>query len=345
MIPRDAPDFLPTDFAFAHDYAFFLHDCLASLVVEGERNDVFTTKFEVDPDSGAKNPEDFSHIFDWFEHHGRGDLLSEVLLKALFPALLSDFCHFLYESLCCSKKGKLTVAFALLRKPLLENLFYMEWLLAEPGDFLETFYNGESIDLSFGRVGSDPERVKAIVTAALARSPSRDELDASHLYELRFDRSFPGFYGKCNQATHLITTKGPIATFRQNFNFVFSNDEDRTHQWRMLYESLPMLLYYANAVAESLFSVMVEGEVCGQDRLALQRQVGFLAWASDVADWQDGMYGKGIYDGADFRCPHCSDDWKPSGTELKKVFYERKVRCPACRRRIGLDDLLNMDGG
>ena len=36
-------------------------------------------------------------------------------------------------------EGELTVAYALLRKPLKDNLFYLEWMLADLPDFLGVF--------------------------------------------------------------------------------------------------------------------------------------------------------------------------------------------------------------
>ncbi|WP_206862087.1 hypothetical protein [Lysobacter changpingensis] len=339
------PDFLPDEFRFAHDYAFLLHDRLTYLLVEGERTGLFLTHFSLDQVEEADRPENFPHIFDWFEKYDRGDLLGEVLLKAVLPALLSDFCHFIFEALTCSRKGKLTVAYALLRKPLRENLHYIEWLLADPADFLNTLYAKESVALSFSHIGQ-PDKVKAVVAAALARCANRGALDAELLYELRYDREFPdGFDGMCNQAMHLITTKPPIATIKQNFNFIFSNDEDRYAQWEQMYRYLPLLLFYATEVVESLVTVIGKRPMQDYRRATIQRSIGFVAWARDVVQWDENAVPADEDYDAGIECPGCAAEVPPGRDQLMMLIYDGQVSCPHCSLEFGLDELAGGETG
>jgi hypothetical protein len=89
-------------------------------------------------------------LFEWLENNGYKLTVYEIYYKQIFVALLSDYCHFIYEALRTSKRGKLTVTYSLLRKPLKENLFYFEWLLADPREFITNFDSGliHTIELS-----------------------------------------------------------------------------------------------------------------------------------------------------------------------------------------------------
>ena len=132
---------LPEEFEFSHWYSIFLHDQLVETLKSAEEANVFNSTIKFKDESHGKAVEGLSgeEFIEWLEGNGYKTDVVVLYYKQLCAALLSDFLHFIYESLKCSRKGKLTVAYALLRKPLKENLFYMEWLLARPGEFLERF--------------------------------------------------------------------------------------------------------------------------------------------------------------------------------------------------------------
>lgn len=44
-----------------------------------------------------------------------------------------------YESISCAQRGKVSVAYSLLIKPLRDNLLYLEWLLADKEEFYQNF--------------------------------------------------------------------------------------------------------------------------------------------------------------------------------------------------------------
>lgn len=222
------PDVLPKEFEFSHKFCIFLHNSMAQFIIEGEPSGFFQTSFqpksEKETEELEKNPDLF--IFDWLEDKGYSEVLGEVLLKSIFPGLLSDFCHFVLEALNCSRKGKLTVTYALLRKPFRENLHYMEWMLSDPESLLNTFYNQPSKELSFSKIGN-PDRAKAIIKEAVDRTPHKEVFDANFIYDLRFNKQAGfGFEPLWNKAIHLVTTKTPLETEQCNFNFIFSGPDE-----------------------------------------------------------------------------------------------------------------------
>lgn len=94
--------------------------------------------------------DDNSDLFEWLDNNGFHEKALHGFECNMFFSLLQDFCFFIYESLSCAARGKITVAYSLLRKPIRDNLFYLEWLLADKDDFYQCFMNNniEKCDIS-----------------------------------------------------------------------------------------------------------------------------------------------------------------------------------------------------
>lgn len=83
------------------------------------------------------NLKEDSDIFVWMQEHGYSVEMYELEYRHTFFSLVADFCHYMLESFECAAKKKVAVAYALLRKPLRDNLYYIEWLAAEREDLLD----------------------------------------------------------------------------------------------------------------------------------------------------------------------------------------------------------------
>jgi hypothetical protein len=276
------PDFLPAKFRFSHDYALFLHDILAQIVVHGERAGLFVSEFELKDHDQA---EDFSAtppeaIWDWLEAHGYHEEIREIIYRQVIAALLSDFCHFVFEALSCSRKGKLTVAYSLLRKPFKDNLFYLEWLLADPSGFIDSFTHGGADTVERHR-RERPHRFP-IIEKAVSLIGKPGMFDATFIDEIRYDRGVEyGFAGTWDQANHLITTYSALRTSDQNFNFIFAKPNDEGNL-DFLYSRLPMLLNYTVEVVEALIARILPQPDKLDDLTATRRSIGYILWAESL---------------------------------------------------------------
>jgi hypothetical protein len=253
MTRKVSRTFLLSRCAAAHRLCFLNHDILVQLLVSGESQGQFQHRVQLESAEDRLLLESCADIFDWLDATGRVRERSEILRTVVFPAVLSDFLHFLYEALETSRKGKLSVTFALLRKPLQEILFLLEIMLVD-------------LDL-FGKIlAESPERLYSQTAGGIDVHTQRiikvlqilDESDrfvAQYIARLRYDKSATdGFDGVCNKATHLFTQHEAIRTEPLNINFVFSDCEARESQWDYLYSRLPYLLTYARLVIERLCS-------------------------------------------------------------------------------------------
>jgi len=132
---EDNHDFLPKYLVPSHNLYFLNHDILVKLLCAWEEAGISLQKFTFYDDNDRQEFNCANDVFDWLENTGRESERSEFLKKVVFPALLSDFLHFIYEALVNSRKAKLNVTYALLRKPIQENLFLLEIIATDPDLF------------------------------------------------------------------------------------------------------------------------------------------------------------------------------------------------------------------
>jgi hypothetical protein len=167
----------------------------------------------------------------------------------VFPAILSDLLHCVYEALETSRKAKLHVSYMLLRKPIQENLYVLEAVIADRAGFARKLTE-DPIQLWSQGAGGRDAHTRNIATVLTAIGDD-GRFDAGFLAQLRYDKSTEdGFDGICNKAIHLFTSHQAIATEKMNINFIFSDWESKESQWAYIYSRLPYVLAYAYQIVE-----------------------------------------------------------------------------------------------
>jgi hypothetical protein len=338
------PGLLPEQFRFSHEFAFFLHDILASVVVVGERAGIFNTRVHFDSSSDIEAFSRLSgdELWNWLQENGYEEAIFEIAYKQSIVALLSDLGHFVYEALSCSEKGKLTVAYSLLRKPFKENLFYFEWLLADPEDFKQKFHEeGTDTLVLVGRQSVPRERRLEIIQEAVAKTRFPDWVSAQFLYDLRYSRDADyGFDRLWNQATHLITTFRAFRTEDENFNFVFSTRGAHLDQWRHIYSLVPLLLYHTVEVIEALIATITDLDSLEIDWDYTRRVAGFGLWVRDFySDERNGLLQSLLnnWNNLNLKCPKCGRTVNFDEVSLERLYKLGEVKCRACRKRFKLN--------
>jgi hypothetical protein len=237
--------FIPDEYIPHYKYCMFLHDRLAEVIYIGEQYRLFDVKISINQDSqNLMELKQNGNSLEWLQKNGYKKELNEIIVKQVFVALLSDFCHYIFEALNNSYKGKLSVSFTLLRKPLKEDLFVFEQLLLNKEKFNEEFSIDEQyIDLANDKIR--PEDKKDIIRKVIMKLEIQNLINEEFIYDIRYnkqkDYSFEPIWQK---ATHLITTCKHFMTEKGNLNFIFSNNEDKNQQIVFMYYFLPILMYY-----------------------------------------------------------------------------------------------------
>lgn len=336
-MPRPRKTLVPKPFRFAHNYAFFLHDVLVQYLVAADSAHLFDVRFEVADDMGF-DLETFrtlsgEALWTWLEDKEHTWLLRELVYRQTLGAILSDFCHFVFEALCCSQKSKLTVTYALIRKPFRENLFILEWLLGDTDGFFEAFLRSgpKSVDLS----GMDLEQRQAIIKQCRDAISDESWIDPEQLYFLRYDKhATGGFEYLWHKATHLITTSKAYPTEPQNFNFIFSDENAWRDQWEHLYSLLPLMLYHTIDVVAALISRIASVERDWTDSTNLRRFFGFILWADSV--WLPGTTRDAVKvmeaarNEVDLRCDACGAQFRIGKRAIRSYFNRMIITCRKC---------------
>src|SRR5450432_2375077 len=100
-------DKLPDEYRFAHTLSFLLHDIILEVLVAGNESGIFGINLFFRDDSERASFESFEgDTIAWLISQGRKGELGALLERMVFAGLLSDFCHFVYEALTCSRKGQ-----------------------------------------------------------------------------------------------------------------------------------------------------------------------------------------------------------------------------------------------
>lgn len=178
--------------------------------------------------------------------------------------------QFIHTALKCSDKGKLTVTFATLRKALKDNLLILEFLNADKRDFFRRF-NNPSQELIIG--GISEEDKKKIIKNNCKIIGFSEKL-GNGIHDLRYKRGFKsGLASLFDQALHITTNNRHFKTERQNFNFIFSGTKAIESQWKLIYNTLPLLMMYFVQTSYHLLNKNITKKIKKENYL-----VDFIFW-------------------------------------------------------------------
>jgi hypothetical protein len=259
---------------------------LVELLRSGEKCGAFLEPIEFRDEKDRDELEAADDVFAWLAHTGRVDERVRILRRSVFPALLSDFLHFIFEALETSRKAKLNVCYALIRKPLQEDLFLLEIISTDPEAFAHSLLENP-MALRAQKAGGIEAHTRRI-SKALEVLGEQDRFDAAYIAQLRYDRNAEdGFDGSCNKAVHLFTEHPAIRTEPLNVNFIFSDWDAKLTQWYYLYSRLPYLLFYARLLVEHVCSTFSQTDPAYLADMDRRVAAGTLLWARNVdADYR-----------------------------------------------------------
>lgn len=234
---------LPNEFHSSFNLCFTAHDIALQLLKSGMESGIFVKTIKFKDEAEAEFFSQSDDIFEWLRETNRIDDEADVLVSLVFPAILGDMLHCIFEALEASRKGKLSIAFMLLRKPIQESLYVLESVVADKEGFARLL-SQESVKLQHNQAGGLDGHTKRIQTV-LEVIGATEQFDPASLARLRYDKNEEGGFDRvCNKAMHLFTTKEPIKTENYNVNFIFSGLDATLSQWSLLYSRLPYIMFY-----------------------------------------------------------------------------------------------------
>ena len=264
----------------AHNLCFLNHDILVELLRSGEENKLFHQTIAFSSEEDKIKLEESSDVFEWFELTGRKLEHIETLRRSVFQALLSDYLHFIYEALACSRKEKLTVAYAILRKPIQENLLVLEIMASDIEEFSNKITENPLAlrAKNYGGIDGHTKRIQKVLKIL----GEEDRFDAAYLAQLRYQKTEDGFDGICNKSMHLFTEHRKIKTENMNVNQIFSGEESKLTQWYFLYSRLPYILFYARRLIEHIFGTFSKTDPRYLNNIEYRTMAATILWYPNV---------------------------------------------------------------
>ncbi|MDP9591084.1 UNVERIFIED_ORG: hypothetical protein J2W19_003660 [Shinella zoogloeoides] len=317
---------VPPKFRANHEFCFRLHDQMTSLLVEGEKSGAHLVGIKFTSASFAEKFAKLDDPLGALLAAGEDKLSRKIITNHLTVALFSDMLHFIYESLKALEKRKFSVAFALLRKPLRENLMFATWLKADQADFIRRLKSSPA-DLMESRQLSASRRTE-LLKSAIENSKGMEFSSAETIYEIIFDKSSQnGFATLFDKANHLVTSHRSMRTEELNLNFIFKNPYDNDI-YENIYKDLSYVLMYANVLMISMYSDMSAMEEKYLDYILITSLGSysslFVQGRNKIASEINKILKEFLH------CPHCGEKLSINKSNATRFFLTENINCHCC---------------
>jgi hypothetical protein len=318
----------------AHEYCYFLHDQCARILVEYEKERAqsvsFTFKNEEERGIFEKAANESDSI-SALRLVGRHDEARRVVINTVTMALVSDCLHHLFEALRCMERRKFVVSLNLLRKPLLDSLVFLSWILGDEDSFYEAFTKQSPAALSPSSVGN---RRTELIRLAHRKTALNDLVSSTDIVEILFNkRNLQGIHWVLQRAVHLITVQYiEFETEPENFNFIFKKHTD-DDVYVGLYKHLPTTLLYLSHVIINLFDRMKAMD--GGAKLAFNIRTTWghhlVKNTPEVTKIQSALSELS----GDFPCEECGTLPIFTKHNAARAVLSDSLRCNSCRKVTG----------
>lgn len=324
---------IPEEYHKINDICAIIYDQLTEIYKDDLYKDLNLTTIELNEakDLIKDLDEQGIHILDWLKENNRKDEIEQVLTKHLVTAVTSDFVNFVFESLCSAKRGHMTVAYSLARKPFNDLLVILEELLINRTDFIERFFHDGN------PIKYDPSSKKLDKLSIIEQAVKKLEAGVyspSFVHDLRYSKETGyGLSSLTNHALHIVTNDKRYKTPDQNLNFVFSVEEDFDRYFNHYYTVVPYLLCYTAAVVdEIIFDLLDNPELENLKRVkAVKRMIGIAICMDRVGKESENASNR-IFDllSEDVECEKCGHNNKIERADLELFLSADLLLCVKC---------------
>jgi hypothetical protein len=319
---------IPARFWRAHEFCFHLHDQMLGLLAEYEASGahLLVTNGLAKALCGSDVAGREIDVLLFLKERGLVQYCQHHIVSHLVLGLTSDMLHFLYEALMCFEKRKFAVGFALLRKPLKENLLFLSWLLGDESDFIARFEKDNYTTLN--RVM--PERRLEIFGNAIDRLPCKDAFAPDLLEAVIFSKSHEkSFEPIWQRASHLITSHGSkLRTEDLNINFIF-HDAGSDGLFEHLYWNLPYVLLYAIQVALECFARVLRTNEHTTSHLILS-SMGCFECLFEKKPSQGVTATLAKHLRRFLKCIHCAASLRLTRSNAIDMYLQERLLCHKC---------------
>lgn len=244
---------LPKNLHETHNTCAIVYDLISEFIINDNYEFLKNTNFKFEEHHIKIDELKNNSItgLEWLKENNLTDQIEIVLTKKILIGVLGDLLNFVFESLHCAKRGKMTVAYSLIRKPISDSLLILEELLTDRKNFIKNFhFDGDINKYDPSRRNLDKFK---IIESAINKLGFKALFDANYIHELRYDKKSPiGLNSMSNQAIHIVTKDKNYQTEKGELNFVFSSKENQEYYYNHYYTLVTYLLIYSSSIIDEL---------------------------------------------------------------------------------------------
>jgi len=330
---------LPKRYHAVNNICAYIYDHLTEVLSDPYYSQMSQTTFEFGEDEEFQQivKQSKVHIIDALKTANKKAELETVLTKHLVMSIVSDMTNFIYESIKIAQKGKMSVAFALVRKPFTDQLLILEQILIDKTDFINRFFhNGNPQDYD----PSSNKLDKAMIIEAAILKLRFPIFQPKFIHELRYDKSSKlSINWISNHALHIVTNDKNYKTENQNLNFVFSVPEDIESYWHHFFLAIPILLIYTSSIVDKIIFEIIDDKDNRKELRQLQRLIGLMmsferVQKSRMSTSLFSIISKAIVT----ECGICKHKNRFKKHDFKLFFYQEIFLCSKCFNPIKLHE-------
>ena len=329
-------ELLPTKYRKRHQLMLYLYDILVDMLVKADKYHLSNLSFRFIKEINGE-----IDLFDELDRQKDLDISEYVYIPHIFFSILRDLNYYLFESLSCIERGKVTVAFSLARKPFQDNLFYLSWILVQPNDFLEKIQYGSPKEYDVSNLKGKKEFIIDLFLKAKESIQyendfldfSKELIDPELLYDIIYNREAENSLTSVfDQSIHLVTNNKNYPTEKRNLNFIFSDDKIWDDFWRLFYEKTPYILIYLVEVAIAIFEKYfdIDSEIVTFNRYIRNLKIVFALSGEENKELENIFDLLFSSDNLSMVCEECRKPYEFNAILVRELKEDYLYTCQSC---------------
>lgn len=317
------------DYSIKYDYLICCHNILVSLLKYADEKNVSSLKLDFlsgEELSEFEKIENQDEMTKWLVIRGYKNKIYDLYFKHTFLSLVADFCHYMLESIECAGKKKAAVAFALLRKPLKDNLYYIEWLAVDSVSLVDKLLYGQPEDVLINKNFAKEHIDQVNKLYGLDRN--------NGMFSFRFEKNDPMSLEKIwNKANHIVTTQSYTKSNPGELNFIFADESVIDKYIRYYYSAVPLVVSYAVDIMVAIFEKILNVNPMTN---VLNRTAKLMSEAHALKEDSILEVAKLLdLEHLPLICPQCGESLN-SKPDFVSSIVQRKISCSECNWVIDL---------
>ena len=329
-------ELLPTKYRKRHQLMLYLYDILVDILVKADKYQLSSLSFRFTNEINGE-----IDLFDELDRQKDLDISEHIYIPHIFFSILRDLNYYLFESLSCIERGRVTVAFSLARKPFQDNLFYLSWILVQPHDFLEKIQYGAPREYDVSNLKGEKEFVIDLFLKAKESIQyennfldfSKEILNPELLYDIIYNRKAENSLTSVfDQSIHLVTKNKNYPTEKRNLNFIFSDDKIWDDFWQLFYEKIPYILIYLVEVAIAVFEKYfdIDSEIVTFNRYIRNLKIVFALSGEENKELENIFDLLFSSDNLSMVCEECRKPYEFNAILVRELKEDYLYTCQSC---------------